>query len=148
MEVNRKRIRVANQVCPRKLVFGAQDEILNTVALVTPVAVAFGDGATVMVAGISAALPETISVATGANLESRAEQDVQHSELARELEERPEEQLAEPVIVLQQKGRSLTEANDLDGEAAENKETWLGAWWRNSWAWAPRRPPTLSWMPW
>ena len=74
--------------------FGAQDGILSTVALVTSVAVAIGDGATILVAGLAAALAGMISMATGAYLGSRAEQDVQQAEIAREareMEENPAE---------------------------------------------------------
>ena len=128
IEVDKERFRVANLGRLREVVFGAQDGILSTVALVTSVAVAIGDGATVLVAGLAAALAGMISMATGAYLGSRAEQDVQRAEIdreARELEENPAEEFAELVVILQREGRSFQEANDLASEIAQDKEVWL-----------------------
>ena len=128
IEVDRERFRVANLGRLREVVFGAQDGILSTVALVTSVAVAIGDGATVLVAGMAAALAGMISMATGAYLGSRAEQDVQRSEIAREareLEENPAEELAELVVILQREGRSFAEAHTMASEIAQDKELWL-----------------------
>ena len=48
-EVDRERFRVANLGRLREVVFGAQDGILSTVALVTSVAVALGDNATMQI---------------------------------------------------------------------------------------------------
>ena len=128
IEVDKERFRVANLGRLREVVFGAQDGILSTVALVTSVAVAIGDGATILVAGLAAALAGMISMATGAYLGSRAEQDVQRAEIdreARELEENPAEEFAELVVILQREGRSFQEANDLASEIAQDKEAWL-----------------------
>ena len=96
--MDRERFRVANLGRLREVVFGAQDGILSTVALVTSVAVAVGQTSTVLIAGLAAALAGMLSMATGAYLGSRAEQDVQRAEIAREareLEEKPAEELAE-----------------------------------------------------
>ena len=102
-EIDRERWRVARLGRLREVVFGAQDGLLSTVALVTGVAVAVENQTTVLVAGLAAALPGMLSMATGAWLGSRAEQDVQRSEIAREaqeLEESPAEELAELVLSL------------------------------------------------
>ena len=128
IEVDKERFRVANLGRLREVVFGAQDGILSTVALVTSVAVAIGDGPTILVAGLAAALAGMISMATGAYLGSRAEQDVQRAEIAREakeLEENPAEEFAELVVVLQREGRSFQDASDLAAEIAQDKEAWL-----------------------
>ena len=128
IEVDKERFRVANLGRLREVVFGAQDGILSTVALVTSVAVAIGDGATILVAGLAAALAGMISMATGAYLGSRAEQDVQRAEIAREareLEENPAEEFAELVVILQREGRSFEDANALASEIAQDKEAWL-----------------------
>jgi predicted membrane protein (TIGR00267 family) len=128
IEVDRERFRVANLGRLREVVFGAQDGILSTVALVTSVAVAVGDSSTVLLAGLAAALAGMISMATGAYLGSRAEQDVQRSEVdreARELEEKPEEELAELVVIFQREGRTYEEANALANEIAQDKDLWL-----------------------
>ena len=86
-EIDRERWRVARLGRLREVVFGAQDGLLSTVALVTGVAVAVENQTTVLVAGLAAALPGMLSMATGAFLGSRAEQDVQRAEIAREAQE-------------------------------------------------------------
>ena len=128
MEVDRERWRVASLGRLREVVFGAQDGILSTVALVTSVAVAVGETSTVLVAGLAAAFAGMISMATGAYLGSRAEQDVVRAEIAREaqeLEENPAEELAELVVIFQREGRTYEEASQLADEISRDKDLWL-----------------------
>ena len=127
-EVDRERFRVANLGRLREVVFGAQDGILSTVALVTSVAVAVGSTSTVLVAGLAAALAGMVSMATGAYLGSRAEQDVQRAEIekeARELEENPAEEYAELMVIFQREGKSFEEARQLSDRISEDKDLWL-----------------------
>ena len=128
IELDLERWRVASLGRIREVVFGAQDGILSTVALVTSVAVALDSQTAVLVAGLAAAAAGTISMATGAYLGSRAEQDVQRAEIAREaqeIEEKPAEELAELVVIYQREGRSFEEARRMADEIAEDKELWL-----------------------
>jgi VIT1/CCC1 family predicted Fe2+/Mn2+ transporter/rubrerythrin len=127
-EIDRERWRVARLGRLREVVFGAQDGLLSTVALVTGVAVAVENQTTVLVAGFAAALPGMLSMATGAFLGSRAEQDVQKAEIAREaqeLEDNPAEELAELVVLYQREGKTYQEARHLADEIAEDKDLWL-----------------------
>ena len=62
-EIDRERWRVAKLGRIREVVFGAQDGLLSTVALVTGVAVAVENQTTVLVAGLAAALPWMLSMA-------------------------------------------------------------------------------------
>ena len=127
-EIDRERWRVARLGRLREVVFGAQDGLLSTVALVTGVAVAVENQTTILVAGLAAALPGMLSMATGAFLGSRAEQDVQRAEIAREakeLEENPAEELAELVVLYQREGKTYQEARHLADEIAEDKDLWL-----------------------
>ncbi|PKB78514.1 MAG: hypothetical protein BZY88_18040 [SAR202 cluster bacterium Io17-Chloro-G9] len=128
MELDRERWRVASLGRLREVVFGAQDGILSTVALVTSIAVAVEQTSTILVAGLVAALAGMISMATGAFLGSRAEQDVQQAEIAREareLEENPAEELAELTVLFQREGKTYDEARHLADEIAEDKDLWL-----------------------
>ena len=128
MEVDRERWRVASLGRLREVVFGAQDGILSTVALVTSVAVALESQTAVLVAGFAAGAAGMISMATGAYLGSRAELDVQRAEIAKEaqeLEEKPAEEFAELVVIFQREGRSYEEARRLADEIAEDKDLWL-----------------------
>ncbi len=127
-EVDRERFRVANLGRLREVVFGAQDGILSTVALVTAVAVGVEGNTTVLVAGLAAALAGMISMATGAYLGSKAQRDVQRAEIAREareLEENPAEELAELVVIFQREGKTYQEARLLADEISQDKELWL-----------------------
>ena len=127
-EIDRERWRVARLGRLREVVFGAQDGLLSTVALVTGVAVAVESQTTVLVAGLAAALPGMLSMATGAFLGSRAEQDVQRAEIAREaqeLEDNPAEELAELVVLYQREGKTYAEARHLADQIAEDKDLWL-----------------------
>ena len=127
-EVDRERWRVASFGRLREVVFGAQDGILSTVALATSVAVAIEDKTTVLVAALAGALAGMISMATGAYLGSRAEQDVRHAEIAREskeLEENPAQELAELVVIYQREGKSFAEAQHLAEQISSDKDLWL-----------------------
>ena len=127
-EIDRERERVAWMGRLREVVFGVQDGILSTVALVTGVAAAVGEQSIILVAGFSGALPGMISMATGAFLASRAERDVQRAEIAREareLEENPAEEFAELVVLFQREGKSLAEARHLADDIAQDKGLWL-----------------------
>ena len=127
-EIDRERWRVARLGRLREVVFGAQDGLLSIVALVTSVAVAVESQTTVVIAGLAGALPGMISMATGAFLGSRAEQDVQRGEIereARELEENPAEELAELVVLFQREGMTYREARQLADEISQDRELWL-----------------------
>ena len=87
-ELDREKWRVAAFGRIREVVFGAQDGLLSTVALVTAVAVSGVGGTTgVLVAGLAAALAGMVSMASGSYLSSKAEGDVQKAEIAKEAEE-------------------------------------------------------------
>jgi VIT1/CCC1 family predicted Fe2+/Mn2+ transporter len=109
-------------------VFGAQDGIISTVALTTSVAAAVGTNSTVLVAGLAAVAAGIISMAAGAYLGSRAEQDVRDAEIQRELrelEEKPAEEFAELVILLQREGQTYEQAVHLANDIAQDKNLWL-----------------------
>ena len=127
-ELDRERWRVASLGRLREVVFGAQDGILSTVALVTSVAVALESQTAVLVAGLAAAAAGTISMATGAFLGSRAELDVQRAEIAkeaRELQENPGEEYAELIVAYQREGKTYEEARALADEVSQDEDLWL-----------------------
>ena len=129
-EVDTERWRIAASARFREVVFGAQDGLVSTLALVTAVAAAVtGDSNSfILVAGLAGALAGMISMATGAFLGSRAEEDLKRVEIAkeaRELEEHPAEELAELVSLYQREGLSLREARGLADKVSEDKDLWL-----------------------
>lgn len=128
VEVDRERWRVDRLGRLREVVFGTQDGLLSTVALVTSLAVAVESQTTILVAGLAGALPGMISMATGALLGSRAEQDVQRAEIEREaleLETNPAQEFAELVVLFQREGMNYQEARHVAEEIAQNHDLWL-----------------------
>ena len=128
LEVERQRWKVAARGRIREVVFGAQDGLLSILALATAVAASDVDKSVVLIAGLAGALSGTISMATGAYLGSRAEQDVRKAEIAkeaRELEEHPAEELAELVLLYQQEGLTFKEAQRVADHIAADKDLWL-----------------------
>ena len=126
--LDREPFHVANLGRLREVVFGAQDGIISTVALTTSVAIAVGNTGTVLVAGLAAATAGMISMAAGAYLGSRAEEDVREAMIAREmrdLEEKPAEELAELVILFQREGNTYDDAVHLANDIASNETLWL-----------------------
>ena len=127
-EVDRERWRVARLGRLREVVFGAQDGLLSTVALVTSLAVAFESQTTVVVAGLAGALPGMISMGTGALLGSRAERDVQRAEIereSREIDANPAEELAELVVLFQREGMTFQEARQVADDISQDRDLWL-----------------------
>ena len=127
-EVEGERWRVASLGRIREVVFGAQDAIVSTVALVTAVAIADVGNTTVLIAGLASALAGMVSMSTGAYLGTRAEQDLQRSEIAKEakeLEEHPAEELAELVVLYQREGLTFEEARGVAEHVSADKDLWL-----------------------
>ena len=127
-EVAGERWRVASLGRIREVVFGAQDGLLSTMLLVTAVAASNVENTTVLIAGLAGALAGMLSMATGAFLGSKAQQDVQTAEIAKEtaeLEEHPAEELAELVVLYQREGLSFKESQEMADHIAQDKDLWL-----------------------
>ena len=151
MEIDRERWRVASLGRLREVVFGAQDGILSTLALVTSVAVAVDQTSIVLVAGLAGGLAGMISMATGAYLGSKAEQDVRQAEIAREaaeLETKPAEELAELTVIFQREGRSYDEARHLADDISQDKNLWLSTLVEKELGISPMRRLAQSKMRW
>ena len=128
LALDKEPFHVANLGRLREVVFGAQDGIISTVALTTSVAIAVGSTGTVLVAGLAAAAAGMISMAAGAYLGSRAEEDVRQDAITRQirdLEDRPAEELAELVILFQREGKTYDEAVHLANEISSSDTLWL-----------------------
>ncbi len=127
-EIEGERWRVASLGRIREVVFGGQDGLLSTMLLVTAVAASGASNTTVLISGLAGALAGMVSMATGAFLGSRSEQDVQRAEIAkeaRELEEHPAEELAELVVLYQREGLSFSDAQGVAEHIAADKDLWL-----------------------
>ena len=128
-EVEGERWRIASLERIREVVFGAQDGFISTLALVTAVAVAADvTNTVVLITGMAGALAGMLSMATGTYLGSKAEQDIQNAEIAKEaqeLAEHPGEELAELVVLYQREGLSFVEAKGVAEHIAQDKDLWL-----------------------
>ena len=126
IEGERWRIEALGRI--REVVFGVQDGLISTLALVTALAVSDVGNTTVLVGGLAGALAGMLSMATGAYLGSKAQMDVQRSEIdkeARELDDHPAEELAELVVLYQREGLSFDQAKSVAEHIAADKELWL-----------------------
>ncbi len=127
-EVRGERARIIVLERIREVVFGMQDGLISTVALVSSVAVATTERYIVIVAGLTTALAGMISMATGSYLSSKAEKELHTAEIekeARELEEKPEEEMAELIEIYRREGLTLEEAERLAERMAQDKQLWL-----------------------
>ena len=128
LELDGERQRVAAFGRIREVVFGAQDGLLSTVALVTSVAAAVGEAPTIIAAGLAAALAGMFSMGSGSYLGSKAEKDLYKAEIAKEakeLEENPAEEMAELVFLFHQQGLTYSQAKTMAEHIALDKDLWL-----------------------
>jgi VIT1/CCC1 family predicted Fe2+/Mn2+ transporter len=115
--------RIARRARIREIVFGAQDGLLSTLALVTGVRGADASRYTVLVAGLAGALAGTISMALGAYIAGKSQRDVFAYELEIERQqvmERPKVELVELVEIFQNEGLSYDAARRASEAIAEN----------------------------
>ncbi|MBI4233355.1 MAG: VIT1/CCC1 transporter family protein [Chloroflexi bacterium] len=127
-EVSQERTRLASLGRIREVVFGMQDGLISTAALVSSIFGAVTENFLVVLAGLSAALAGMISMAAGSYLSSKAEREVQEAEIrgeARELEAHPAEELAELIEVYRQEGFAYEEATQMAERVSADRQLWL-----------------------
>jgi predicted membrane protein (TIGR00267 family) len=127
-EVRGEKARITLLERIREVVFGMQDGLISTVALVSSVAVATTERYIVIVAGLTTALAGMISMAAGSYLSSKAEKELHTAEIekeAKELEEKPEEEMAELIEIYTREGLTPEEAERLAERMAQDKQLWL-----------------------
>jgi len=112
-EVTAERDRIASRSRIRELVFGAQDGILTTVGVVSSVFGATEKNSIILLAGLASGFAGMVAMTAGSYLSSKAEMEVQRSEISREKDEirkHPEEELAELVEIYRLQGMPANEA--------------------------------------
>jgi VIT1/CCC1 family predicted Fe2+/Mn2+ transporter/rubrerythrin len=127
-EVDTEKGRIAALTRIREVVFGMQDGLLTTATLGAAVAAATDSSRTVIIAGLAGALGGMMSMSAGAFLGSRAEREVQESELAREareIEAKPEEELAELIEIYRREGFRYDEAVEMAERVAQDPDLML-----------------------
>ena len=127
-EIVTEKQRIARLARIREVIFGMQDGLVTAATVGPAVAGATATGSTVLVAGLAAILGGTLSMSAGSFLGSRAERQVQEAELARErweIEQRPEEELAELIEMYRLEGFTYEQAREMAERVAADKELWL-----------------------
>lgn len=120
--------RVARRGRIREVVFGAQDGLLSTLALVTGVRGADATRFAVLVAGFAGLLSGTISMALGAYIAAKSQRDVFANELEnerRQLEARPHVEVIELADIFQAEGLDYESANIAAHAIATNQDVML-----------------------
>jgi len=97
----------------REAIFGAQDGLVSTLAVVSTVAGASGERFPVLVAGVATALAGVFSMAAGEFMSSKSQREIFEAQIAgerAEVVERPGEAEAEVAFMFEEDGLPTTEA--------------------------------------
>jgi VIT1/CCC1 family predicted Fe2+/Mn2+ transporter len=112
----------------REFVFGAQDGLVSTFAVVAGIAAAGAGHLVVMLAGAVSAVAGVLAMSIGTFLSSRALRQVYEGELARErheIREHPGEETAELIASLMSRGMSRGDAVEVGRRIARHPELLL-----------------------
>lgn len=115
-ELRHERQRIAWLAGIREVVFGGQDGLISTAALVAGIAATTAQSRTVLLAGALAAVAGALSMSVGSYLSTRAQRHVFEAELAseqREIAEKPGEEMAELLAALTARGLSRQDAAEV-----------------------------------
>ncbi len=105
----------------REALFGMQDGIVSTLAIVTAVGAATGDRFSVLIAGIASALAGVFSMAAGEYLSSKSQREIYEAQIEgerEEVEQRPDESEAEVAFMLREEGLPEEAAKRIAAEIA------------------------------
>lgn len=112
----------------RNVILGGQDGLVNVLGVILAVATAVSDARIVIIAGLAATFAESISMAAVAYTSTKAARDFYRSELEREkreIEEMPDEERNEIVVIYRNKGFSGSLLNSIVKKITSNKKLWL-----------------------
>jgi VIT1/CCC1 family predicted Fe2+/Mn2+ transporter len=112
----------------REAVFGAQDGLISTLAVVSTVAGATHESFPVLVAGCASALAGIFSMSAGEYMSSKSQREIFDAQIAAEAEEvteRPAEAEAEVAYLLEEEGLDREGALRVAAEIASNKSVLL-----------------------
>ncbi|HET8569788.1 MAG TPA: VIT1/CCC1 transporter family protein [Candidatus Limnocylindria bacterium] len=121
LEEERRETDVLGEI--REALFGAQDGIVSTLAVVATVGGATGQTYPVLVAGIASALAGVFSMGAGEYLSSKSQREIYVAQIQGERDEvaeRPEEAEAEVAYMLEQEGLSEAAAKRVAAELAKS----------------------------
>jgi vacuolar iron transporter family protein len=126
LERERRSASVLSEI--REAVFGAQDGLISTLAVVSTVGGATHEPFPVLVAGLASALAGIFSMSAGEYMSSKSQREIFEAQIATEaveVDERPGEALAEVAYMLQEEGLDGAAALRVARELASNKKVLL-----------------------
>ena len=112
----------------REAIFGAQDGLVSTLAVVSTVAGASADRVPVLIAGIATGLAGVFSMAAGEYMSSKSQREIFAAQITGEREEvleRPGEAEAEMAYMLEEDGLPRSEASAMASTLAAHPEVLL-----------------------
>jgi VIT1/CCC1 family predicted Fe2+/Mn2+ transporter len=112
----------------REALFGAQDGLVSTLAVVSTVGGATNDRFAILIAGIAAALAGVFSMGAGEYLSSKSQREIFMAQIRKEREEvaeRPAEAEAEVAYMLEGEGLDPAAAKRVAAELAQKPEVLL-----------------------
>jgi len=127
-EVSEERERIASRTRIGAFVFGAQDGLLTTVSVVSAFFGAQQPNTNILLAGIATGVAGMVAMTAGQYLSSKAQSEVQRSEVEREmreLSEHPAEELAELVEIYRLQGMAPEQARDAALSVAKDPKKML-----------------------
>lgn len=126
IEEERRRISLLGEI--REIVFGAQDGLVSTLAVVATVAGATNDQLAILIAGLAAALAGVFSMAIGEYMGTKSQREIFQWHIAdewEEVEERPLESEAEVAYMFMEEGMDETDAWEVAEVISRNPESLL-----------------------
>lgn len=126
ISVERRRVSVLGEV--RELVFGAQDGLVSTLAVVATVAGASSDNRAVLIAGLASAMAGVFSMAIGEYMGSKSQDEIYQwhvDDERQEVIERPNESEAEVAWLFMEEGMPEDDAWQTAGIIARHPDSLL-----------------------
>src|SRR6267143_2825721 len=126
LEVGRRESNLLGEI--REALFGMQDGLVSTLAVVSTVGGATGERYPIVVAGIASALAGVFSMAAGEYLSSKSQREIYLAQIDNERDEvrdRPAEAEAEVAFLLESEGLSSEAARRVAGELAREPNVLL-----------------------
>lgn len=126
LSVEAERIERASSI--REIVFGAQDALVSTFAVVAGLAAAGVAGVVVLLGGLVSAVAGVLSMSIGTFIASRAQRQLYETELERErheIREHPGEEVAELMAALVGRGMARPDAAEVARRVARHPELLL-----------------------
>jgi VIT1/CCC1 family predicted Fe2+/Mn2+ transporter len=112
----------------REAIFGAQDGLVSTLAVVSTVAGASGNRFPVLIAGIASGLAGVFSMAAGEYMSSKSQREIFEAQIEgerKEVAERPGEAQAEMAYMLEEDGLPQEQASSIAMVIAEHPDVLL-----------------------